>query len=241
MSGNDALVTASEVIAERGLSDARLRKIEVNALRPFIESILEVLGIRISDTMSDMPLADWVVASELCSGYRAEIRELRSGVRSGVNQEVPPSLLVHMIWWPDELPIPFFDGDVGERTLSPWSVKLTGEITTTDGSSAKAHHRVELLPPFPCRWSYGTASNTLCRDDGKWIAASAVPSNWHQQIVDFEFYDGVQWTAEQVEAMRREGRTTGAEAPRAGSGFMKAMNKEEFDSLLAQRAAGVPT
>lgn len=55
----------------------------------------------------------------------AENIRLRSNVRAGVNPDPGQTWTGHMIWWPDELRVPFFDGEIGKRTVAAWSVKLT--------------------------------------------------------------------------------------------------------------------
>jgi hypothetical protein len=63
---------------------------------------------------------------------RAEAAErsferLQAQVRPGIEARNPLPPGAHLICWPDELPIPYFDGEAGAHTVAAWSVKLTAE------------------------------------------------------------------------------------------------------------------
>lgn len=51
-----------------------------------------------------------------------------------------------LIWWPDELQIPFFDGDSGYHTIAPWSVNLTPSHDWTVFTSAPLSYGWHHLP-----------------------------------------------------------------------------------------------
>ena len=46
-------------------------------------------------------------------------------VREGVDISEGDKFGGHLIWWPDELPIPQFDGEPGSRTVKPSTITLT--------------------------------------------------------------------------------------------------------------------
>ena len=46
-------------------------------------------------------------------------------VREGVDISEGDKYGCHLVWWPDELPIPQFDGERGSRTVKPSTITLT--------------------------------------------------------------------------------------------------------------------
>lgn len=58
----------------------------------------------------------------LCASYRAEIRRLKAELDApAVSAQQMEELRCQEIWWPKELPFPFFEGPVGNRTIARWS------------------------------------------------------------------------------------------------------------------------
>lgn len=75
----------------------------------------------------------------------AENARLRSNIRPGVNPDPSQTWTGHMIWWPEELQVPFFDGEIGKRTVAPWSVRLT----PTKRLSSGWEHLPDVTRPEP--------------------------------------------------------------------------------------------
>jgi hypothetical protein len=53
------------------------------------------------------------------------VSDMEAMIRPGVSIAEGTGYDCHLIWWPDELKIPYADGQQGQRTIAPWSVKLT--------------------------------------------------------------------------------------------------------------------
>lgn len=102
-------------------------------LRQASNEIIQAAAVRIAELEAENAklrdpargARDLQAAEARVTWLEAENARLRSNVRSGVNPNPSQTWTAHMIWWPDELGVPYFDGEVGHRTVAPWSVKLS--------------------------------------------------------------------------------------------------------------------